>query len=250
MSKTAWYTGIKSENVAERVILLGDPSRAERLSLLLTNLEQYPVQRGLKCLSGDYKGTRITACVFGMGAPVASIVMHELFDLGARIFLRIGTAMSLPPAEIGEFVIAEAAYRGEGTSGAYAPIEYPAVADFELQTALRHSVSSKDVWHSGVFASFDGFYKEMYALDKADRPGKEITLTKMKALGIIAIDMETSALLTVARILGARGGCLCLVTVDSDNGVKIAESTLEEGERKLFAYALNALCNTPILKCL
>ncbi len=247
MSKTAWYIGCKSDDVAERVILLGDPERAERLALLLDKVQEYPVQRGLKCLNGYYKDQRITACVFGMGAPIATIVMHELYDLGARIFLRIGTAMSLPPVRLGEFVIAEAAYRGEGTSRSYAPIEYPAVADFALQTALRDCVEDKDVWRSGVFASFDGFYQEMYVLDKAGKRQQEATLSKMKALDVIALDMETSALLTAARVLKARAGCFCLATVDSDTGKKLGEDHLIEQEQKLFKYALEALSRTTLI---
>lgn len=245
MSKTAWYIGCKSEDVSECVLLLGDPARAKRLALLLDDVQEYPVHRGLNCLSGYYKEKRITACVFGMGAPIATIVMHELFNLGSRIFLRIGTAMSMPPVQLGEFVIAEAAYRGEGTSRTYAPIEYPAVADFELQTALRNSVGNKDVWRSGVFASFDGFYKEMYVLEKEGRSKKEATIKKMEELGIIGLDMETSALFTAARTLGARAGCLCLATVDSATGVKLAKDRLAKGEQKLFGYALEALCATP-----
>ena len=247
MNKTAWYIGCKPEDVSERVILLGNPARAERLALLLDDVQEYPVHRGLNCLSGYYKNKRITACVFGMGAPIATIVMHELFSLGARIFLRIGTAMSMPPVHLGEFIIAEAAYRGEGTSRAYAPIEYPAVADFDLQTALRNSVGNNDIWRSGVFASFDGFYKEMYVLETEGKNKKEATIKKMEELNIIGLDMETSALFTAARTLGARAGCLCLATVDSNTGVKLAKNQLAAGEQKLFGFALEALCATPFV---
>ncbi len=245
MSKTAWYIGCKTEDVAERVILLGDPGRVARLGLLLSDVEQYPQQRGLHCLSGNYRDTRITACAFGMGAPIAAIVMHELFDLGARTFLRVGTAMSLPPAERGEFIIAEAAYRGEGTSAAYAPVGYPAVADFELQSALRNAIGRDARWRSGVYASFDGFYRQMYALDGSDSEEKQAVLAQMKQLHVMALDMETSALLTVARTLRTRAGCLCMATVDAASGEKLAQAQLDQAEPGLFRYALEALSATP-----
>ena len=60
-----------------------------------------------------------------MGAPIATIVLHELFDLGVRAFLRIGTAMVMPPAKLGDLVLADGAYRAEGTSSTYAPLGYP-----------------------------------------------------------------------------------------------------------------------------
>jgi uridine phosphorylase len=51
--------------------------------------------------------------------------------------MRIGTAMAVPPAKLGDFVLADGALRAEGTSNTYAPLGFPAIADFELNTKLR-----------------------------------------------------------------------------------------------------------------
>ena len=89
-----------------------------------------------------------------MGGPIAAIVLHELFDLGVRTFLRIGTAMAMPPAKLGDFVLADGGVRSDGTSRTYAPIGYPAVADFDLGAALRAALQTaraalarRPVWH-------------------------------------------------------------------------------------------------------
>ena len=109
------------------------------------NISRSPIfleeNRGLRTVTGSRSGRRVTASAFGMGGPIAAIVLHELFDLGVRRFLRIGTAMVMPPAKLGDLVLADGAVRGEGTSLTYAPIGYPAVADFDLGAALRAALS-------------------------------------------------------------------------------------------------------------
>ena len=167
-------------------------------------------------MTGWRGGRRITATAFGMGAPIATVVLHELHHLGVRSFLRIGTAMVAPPAALGDFVLADGALRGEGTSASYAPAGYPAIADHELAAALRIRLSrAARRWHAGLFATYDGFYTQMFALDDAQRPAVEAMRADMRRYGIIAADMETSALLVAGRMLGARVGSLCLGTVDA-----------------------------------
>ena len=98
--------------------------------------------RGLRTITGTRAGRRMTVSAFGMGAPIATIVLHELFALGIRSFLRIGTAMAVPPAKLGDFVLADGALRAEGTSNTYAPLGFPAIADFELNTKLRERLGA------------------------------------------------------------------------------------------------------------
>ncbi len=121
----AWYIGAKREEVGEAAILVGDPARIARIAEHMTDVAFLPEQRGLKTVTGTRNGTRITATAFGMGAPIATIVLHELYALGIRTFLRIGTAMALPPAKLGDFVLADGALRAEGTSPSYAPLGFP-----------------------------------------------------------------------------------------------------------------------------
>src|SRR4030095_584177 len=136
MQKRAWYLGCTSDQVAERVILVGDPGGVPRLSRCLDDVEFLPVNRGLATATGTHRGVRVTLAAFGMGAPIAVIVLHELGELGSRLFLRIGTTMSLPPTAIGDFVIADRALRHEGTSYAYAPKDFTPAAGQHLLNAL------------------------------------------------------------------------------------------------------------------
>ena len=169
--------------------------------------------------------------------------MHELFDLGVRAFLRIGTAMVMPPAALGDFVLADGAFRAEGTSVSYAPLGYPAVADFGLNALLRRRLAAAArPWHAGIFGTYDGFYTEMFALaGRRPRRSSQRLAAESPACACIAADMETAALLTAGRILGARTSSLCLGDGGRPTREKLAEAELARGERELFEMALDAL---------
>ncbi len=82
--KRAWYTGHAAEELGESAILVGDPDRVDRIGALLTDPVFLPVKRGLKTVTGSWNGARVSVVAFGMGAPIATIVLHEFADLGVR----------------------------------------------------------------------------------------------------------------------------------------------------------------------
>lgn len=241
-SEIAWYIGARREEVGEAAILVGDSARVGRIALHLNDVQFLRESRGLRTITGTRADRRITVSAFGMGAPVAVVVLHELAALGIRSFLRIGTAMAMPPARLGDFVLADGALRAEGTSATYAPPGFPAVADFALNTGLRARLAGVTrPWHAGIFGSYDGFYSEMFVLGAEQRGVIESLKADIRRLRLIATDMETSALLTVARILGVRASSLCLATVDGTTQAKLGDAELAAGERELFEVALDAL---------
>ncbi len=247
MEKRAWYLGCTSDQIAERVILIGDPDRVLRLSQYLEDVVLLPVNRGLATATGTHEGVRVTLAAFGMGAPIAAIVLHELSELGSRIFLRIGTTMSLPPTEIGDYVIADSALRHEGTSYAYASKEYQATADENLVRALTEAADRKGhTYHVGRFASYDGFYRDMFALDDTTATRVRCNFDALAKQGVIAVDMETSALLTVGKVLGCKTGSFCIASVNSLTRLKINSEDLIDREKKLMSAALDALTSIPI----
>jgi uridine phosphorylase len=241
----SWYIGARRDEVGEAAILVGDPARVARLADHMEDVAFLPETRGLRTITGTRAGRRITVTAFGMGAPIAAIVMHELFALGVTEFLRIGTAMAVAPAKLGEFVLADGAMRGEGTSQTYAPLGFPAIADFGLNTRLRTRLAtSPHRWHAGIFGTYDGFYTEMFDLSGERRAVIESLKRDIRRMGLIGTDMETSALLTVARVLGARASTLCIATVDAETQAKIDEETMRRLEPELFEIALDALTGT------
>jgi len=93
---------------------------------------------------------------------------------------------------------------------------------------------------AGLFGTYDGFYTELFALPSYERERIDLTRSEILRLGLIATDMETGAVLTAARILGARAASLCLGTVDGETQAKIDRAEFASSEQDLFEIALDA----------
>lgn len=232
MDKQAWYLNCRSEDLADRAILVGDPGRVELLADRLEEVRWLNAARGLTTATGYRDGRAVTVSAFGMGAPIAAVVLDELHQLGVRTFLRLGTVMCLDPVELGDLVIVDAAIRNEGTSAGYVPAGYPAAADHELAAALRSAAAGAS-WRAGLVDSADAFYPSMlHAPERHDH---------LRRLGVLALDMETSAVLAIARALGARAASLCAATVDARTSEKLSAGPREAAEELLVDVGLEAL---------
>jgi uridine phosphorylase len=244
MPERAWYLGATSAQVADRALLVGDPERVDRIADRLEDPVRLTGNRALRAVTGTFGTTPITAAAFGMGAPIAAILVHELRCLGTRCFLRLGTAMTFRPGGLGELLVSEAAIRGESTSGTYVPDGFPAAADHELEAATRAELERTGLrWRAGLFASYDGFYTQMLALTEPDRRRLTARMEELARLGVIALDMETSAVLAVGRALGARAACLCLATVAWEGPRTLGDRERELGEQRLIDVGLRILAS-------
>lgn len=242
VAKRAWYIGCDASEIADHVLLIGDPGRVSRLADMLDDVHWVKENRGLRTISGYHRGMRVTASAFGMGGPIATIVLHELADLGATTFLRIGTSMALPPVRLGDLLIASEAIGQDGASLAYGGSGGPVAADGDLVRRLEETVATSSLpWRKGRFASFDGFYRDMFALDGETARHVEKIRGAMVGQGVLVTDMESSAIFTAARALGVRAGSLCAATVDSATQAKVDGDEMIRLERQLFGIALDAL---------
>ncbi len=156
----------------------------------------------------------VLVCSTGIGGPSASIAMEELHNIGADTFLRVGTCGGIDlNVQSGDVVIATGAIRFEHTSREYAPIEYPAVANFEVATALVEAAKAGGYrFHTGVVQCKDSFYGQH---SPARMPVSYELLNKWEAwkrLGVKASEMESAALFVVADALGCRcGSCFHVI---------------------------------------
>lgn len=240
--RRAWYLGHSAADVGSTAVLVGDPDRVGRIARHLEAPDFLPVKRGLRTVTGGYAGSRVTVAAFGMGAPIATIVLHELAHLGVTRFVRIGTAMHFPPAVPGDMLISRDALSFEGTSGPYATRTGDPVADAGLVQALVAAAEAEGaVPRIGTFATFDAFYRDMFGIDDAGHARAAQTRAMLQQRGVLATDMETSALLTAAEALGVACATLCLGTVDGISQEKLAPEPLEEGEARMFRIVLEAI---------
>ncbi|PSL38416.1 uridine phosphorylase [Labedella gwakjiensis] len=243
-SSNAWYLRCGPEDVGESAVLVGDRGRVLLAADLLDDAVILNEDRGLTTATGYHEGQRITVSAFGMGAPIAAVVMHELAGLGVRRFVRLGTVMTLGETQLGELVVAHGAVRGESTSASYLPVEFPAVPDFPLTAQLERSVAAAGVpTRSGIFATYDGFYTDMFETGFGSRPVAE-RYEALARVGVVAADMETSALLVAARALGVAAGSLCLASVSGADNSKMEHSARVAAEAELLRAGFDALATS------
>lgn len=180
-----------------------------------------------------------------MGAPIATIVLHELAMLGIKKFLRIGTAMHFAPASAGEFLVSSAGIGFDGTSPRYGGGAGPHEADPDLLIALSESAAKFGLpVRNCLFATFDAFYRDMFGLDEEGMVCSSARRAELTEMRVGAADMETAALLSAASALDVNCATLCVGTVDGATGTKLDRSVFEVKEKQMFKIALSALCTS------
>jgi len=146
--------------VGRYVILPGDPGRCEKIAKHFDNPVKIASKREFTTYSGYLDGVKVSVTSTGIGGPSASIAIEELVELGCDTFIRVGTCGGMDPkVRGGDCVVVTGAVRHEGTSREYAPIEFPAVADFAVTTALVKAANLLGyTYHTGVVHNKDSFY--------------------------------------------------------------------------------------------
>jgi uridine phosphorylase len=187
--------------LAERVLLPGDPGRALALAqVLLEGPLMFNHHRGLWGYTGAAlaDGAPLSIQSTGMGGPSAAIVLEELIALGARRAIRVGTCGALEEGlALGDLVVAGEALTADGTSRMLGAGERIA-ADPGLTAALGSAAASS----AATIVSTDLFYEPKRERER-----------QWRAAGAVAVEMEAAALFTV----GARAGVpvACVLTVSN-----------------------------------
>lgn len=240
--QNAWYLRIDESQAGSSAILVGDRSRVWTIANLLDEYDVLNEDRGLLTVTGSLRGQRITVVAFGMGAPIAAIVVHELANLGVTRFLRLGTMLCLGDTQLGDFILATEAVVAEGTSAFYAPGQTVVLPDAELNADVRRATRERALpMREGRVRSSDGFYTDMMVREPGDPFAVQAKVHEQSAAGIIGSDMETSAIFAVGNALGVATASLCLATVDALTAQRLDDEQRLAGEAELAATGLDAL---------
>ncbi len=203
-----YHISLSKENGAKYAIIPGDPGRVEKIASYLDNTKQVAFNREYNTYEGYLDGEKVLVVSTGIGGPSTAICVEELAKIGVDTFIRVGTCggmqMNVDP---GDVVIASGAIRMEGTSREYLPIEFPAVADFDVTSALKRAAKKLSFKHHvGVVQAKDSFYSQ----HSPDTMGVSDELnSKWKAWikgGCLASEMESAALYIVSAVRGLRSG--------------------------------------------
>ncbi|WP_297709337.1 uridine phosphorylase [Dysosmobacter sp.] len=201
-------------DVGRYCILPGDPGRVPAIAALFDDAKQVAYNREFNVWTGTLLGEKVTACSTGIGGPSAAIAMEELRKCGADTFIRTGTCGGIDlDVQSGDIVVATGAIRFEHTSLEYAPIEFPAVADFQITNCLAQATKALGLpLHTGVVQCKDSFYGQHSPDASPVSYELKAKWESWKRLGVKASEMESAALFVVAAALGCRcGSCFHVV---------------------------------------
>ena len=191
-------------------ILPGDPGRCQAIARYFDDPVHVRTNREYVTYTGKLLGEPVSVVSTGIGGPSAAIAMEELANLGAHTFIRVGTCGGIDlSVRSGDVVAATGAVRMEGTSREYAPIEWPAVPDFTVTAALVEACGRLGCsWHAGVVQCKDSFYGQHSPARMPVSYELEQKWEAWKRLGVLASEMETAALFTVAASRRVRCGAV------------------------------------------
>jgi purine-nucleoside phosphorylase len=217
------HIGAEPGQVAPTVLLPGDPRRARWIAEnFLEDPTCYSEVRGMFGFTGTWQGHPVSVQGSGMGQPSMSIYVNELFqDYDVRRIVRVGSCGALTEkVALRDVVIASGACTDSSMNRLrFHGLDYAPVADFALLRAAHDAASARDdvTAHVGLIFSGDTFYN----------PRPELT-DPMVAHGVLAVEMEASALYTLAASYGRQALAICTV---SDHIVTGEETTSQEREQ-------------------
>ena len=219
MAKTPTpHIGAKLGDIAETVIMAGDPLRVKKMAeTFLENPVLFNQVRGMLGYTGTYNGKRVSVMGHGMGIPSISIYTYELFNFyGVKSIIRVGSAGSIhPDLHIGDLAIAMGACTDSNYAAQFElPGTYAPIANFDLLRAAADECERRGFHYKvGNVFSADAFYSENAHTEKWIN------------MGVMAVEMEIAALYMNAARSGNRALGICTI---SDNIITGEATTAEE----------------------
>ena len=205
---TQFHIRCNPGDVGKYCFLPGDPGRCEAIAAHFDNPVHVGMNREYNIYTGTLLGEKVSVCSTGIGGPSAAIAMEELAAIGADTFIRVGTCGGIDLEVLpGDVVVATGAIRYDHTSLEYAPMEFPAVPNFDITAALK--AASEELGyrtHVGVVQCKDSFYGQHSPHKSPAYWELEQKWESWKRLGVKASEMESAALFVVASALGVRCG--------------------------------------------
>jgi len=213
--KLQYHLQVTAEQVGKYVIMPGDPGRVAKIAAYLDDSEHVATNREYVTYTGSLDKVPVSVVSTGIGGPSAAIAIEELIKCGCHTFIRVGTSggMNLKVTG-GDLIVVSAAIRGDGASAEYLTPDYPAVADFDMTTALAQAAKELssgeegDTFHVGVAQSKDSFYGE---IEPENMPIAPYLVNRWDAYvksGCLASEMEAATLFAVALAREVRAGAV------------------------------------------
>jgi purine-nucleoside phosphorylase len=218
------HIGARPGDIAERVLLPGDPMRAKWIAeTFLKDPVCYTQVRGMLGFTGTWQGVPVSVQGSGMGMPSASIYTHELInDYGVKAVLRIGSCGALADdLHLGDVIaaIGSATDSNMNRTRFDGLVDYAPVADFGLlRTAVEVAERREIALRVGPILASDMFY--------TDRPD---LYDKLADYGVLAVEMESAAIYTIAARYKAKALTILTVSDHIKRGENMTSDQREQG---------------------
>ena len=219
---------------ADAVLLPGDPLRAKYIAkTYFEDVTQVNEERGLLGYTGTWEGKRVSVQGTGMGCPGATIVFEELIQLGCKRLMRVGTCGGLQPHHaLGDVINAISAVPADQTAMHLVGNEphCPTASWSIIHGAVHVAKQIGQEMHVGPIVSSDVFYNS-----------DEGQYERWSKRGVLAVEMEASALFTIGAIRGVETGCLLTVSDIVVEGVftRISDDELRASVDRMTSVALD-----------
>jgi uridine phosphorylase len=239
-----YHIGLGPGELAEYILLPGDPDRTARIAARLDSIELERRNREFATVTGSYRGLRVSVISTGIGTDNVEIVVAEVLAITERpTFIRVGSCGSLQPEiELGDLVITSGAVRLEATTSFFVHDGYPAVADYEAVAALVEAADRLGHRaHVGVTATAPGFFGAQ------GRPIPQLPIRypdlaeEMARQRVLNFEMEASALLVLAGLARSRAGVVCATYAQRTTGAFVVGEAKDRAEAACVETGLEGL---------
>jgi len=216
-----YHIGLGPGELAEYILLPGDPDRTSRIASRLESIELEQRHREFATVTGRFRGERVSVVSTGIGTDNVEIVVAEILAITERpTFIRVGSCGALQPEmSLGDLAITTGAVRLESTTSFFVHDGYPAVADYEAVAALIEAAERLGHrYHVGITATAPGFFGAQ------GRPIPQLPIRypdlaeDMARQRVMNFEMEASALLVLASLGRCRAGVVCAVYANRTTG--------------------------------
>ncbi|MFC3034789.1 uridine phosphorylase [Pseudoalteromonas fenneropenaei] len=216
-----FHLGLRTADLqgAKLAIVPGCPDRAKRIAEQISEAQCLVKTREFHAYLASLNGSPVVVCSTGIGGPSTSIAVEELAQLGVKTFLRVGTTGAIQPhINEGDVLVSTASVRLDGASQHFAPLAYPAAADFYATQAMVEACKATGVdFHVGITASSDTFYPGQERYDTYSgyvSRAFQGSCAEWQQLNVMNYEMESATLFTMCAALGLQAGCVAGVLVN------------------------------------
>ncbi len=239
-----YHIGLGPGELAEYILLPGDPDRTSRIASRLESIEVEQRHREFATVTGRFRGERVSVVSTGIGTDNVEIVVAEILAITERpTFIRVGSCGALQPEmSLGDLAITTGAVRLESTTSFFVHDGYPAVADYEAVAALIEAAERLGHrYHVGITATAPGFFGAQ------GRPIPQLPIRypdlaeDMARQRVMNFEMEASALLVLASLGRCRAGVVCAVYANRTTGDFVSGDQKDAAEAACVETGLEGL---------